>query len=71
MADYINKADYKKKAKCLFVREEPGVYSFFNKRVIIIEQLNRLKIRTGGGFLSLDEYIELHNPWEQSKRLMN
>jgi hypothetical protein len=55
----------------MFVREEQGVYSFFNKRIVLVEQLNKLKIRVGGGFLSIDEFIEANNPWELSKRLMN
>ena len=54
----------KKKAKCLFVREQEGVYSFFSKRVIMKAEQNKLVIRVGGGFMSVDDFIELNNPWE-------
>lgn len=27
-------------------------------------------IRTGGGYILLNEFIEDHNPWEESKKLM-
>lgn len=32
---------------------------------------NNLIIRVGGGFMSLDEFIEVNNPFEQSRRLIN
>ena len=64
LADYNNKADHQKKAKCLFVREQEGVYSFFSKRVIMKAEQNKLVIRVGGGFMSVDDFIELNNPWE-------
>jgi len=71
LADYINRADHQKKAKCLFVREQEGVYSFFSKRVIMKAEQNKLVIRVGGGFISLDDFIELNNPWEISRKLMS
>ena len=71
LADYINKADHMRKAKCLFVREQSGVYSFFSKRVIMTSEHGKLSIRVGGGFMSIDEFIEINNPWEQSKKLMS
>ena len=54
LAEFINKCDYKKKAKCLFVREEPGVYAFFDKRVIMLSEMGKLNIRVGGGYMSVD-----------------
>jgi hypothetical protein len=30
----------------------------------------KLMIRTGGGYISLNEFIEDHNPWEESRKLM-
>jgi len=52
--------------KCLFVRENeshvPGHYSYFTKKVIMKVENNNLIIRVGGGFMSIDEFIEQHNP---------
>ena len=59
LADYINKSDSEQKMKCLFVREEKeGHYSYFTKLVIMKVKNNNLTIRVGGGFMSIDEFIE-------------
>ena len=71
LAEYINKNELSKKAKCLFVREQEGVYSYFFKKVIMKVEENNLIIRVGGGFMSIDEFIEINNPFEQSRRLIN
>lgn len=71
LAEYINKNELSKKSKCLFVREQEGVYSYFFKKVIMKVEENNLIIRVGGGFMSIDEFIEINNPFEQSRRLIN
>ena len=71
LADYINKSDLAKKSKCLFVREQEGVYSYFFKKVIMKVEENNLIIRVGGGFMSLDDFIEVNNPFEQSRKLIS
>lgn len=69
LAEYINKSDLSRKSKCLFVREQEGVYSYFFKKVIMKLEENNLIIRVGGGFMSVDEFIEINNPLEQSRKL--
>jgi len=32
---------------------------------------NKLIIRVGGGFMSLEEFLEVNNPLEQSRRLIS
>ena len=32
---------------------------------------NKLIIRVGGGFMSVDDFIEVNNPLEQSRRLIS
>ena len=71
LAEYINKSDITRKSKCLFVREQEGVYSYFFKKVIMKVEENNLIIRVGGGFMSVDEFIEINNPLEQSRKLIN
>lgn len=46
------------KAKMLFIRESEGVYSYCKRRVIIMKDGDRLRFRVGGGFMSLEEFIE-------------
>ena len=66
LADFINKSDSEKRMKCLFVRvsesQQAGHYSYFTKKVIMKVENNNLIIRVGGGFMSIDEFIEQHNP---------
>ena len=62
LADFINKSDSEKRMKCLFVRESEGHYSYFTKKVIMKMENSNLIIRVGGGFMSIDEFIEQHNP---------
>jgi hypothetical protein len=71
LAEYINKSDLTRKSKCLFVREQEGVYSYFFKKVIMKVEENNLIIRVGGGFMSVDEFIEINNPLEQSRKLIS
>ena len=62
LADFINKSDSEKRMKCLFVRQSEGQYSYFTKKVIMKMENSNLIIRVGGGFMSIDEFIEQHNP---------
>ena len=68
LADFINKSDPFKKAKCLFVRESEGVYSYFKKKVFMKNEGENLVIRVGGGYMSIDEFIEQNHPFEQWRR---
>ena len=58
LAEFINKSNHTKRMKCLFVREADGQYSFFKKPVIMKCVEDKLIIRVGGGFMSIDEYID-------------
>ena len=40
------------------MRETEGVYQFGTKRVLVSCQKDNIKIRVGGGFLSLDEFLD-------------
>ena len=43
----------------MFLRESEGVYFFGQKRVYIkIERGNQIMVRVGGGYISIDEFIE-------------
>ena len=70
LAEYINNADVATKSKCLFVRESDGIYSYFLKKVLMKVEENKLIIRVGGGYMSMEEFLERHNPIELSKKLL-
>ena len=49
------------------MRESQGVYEFGKKRVALKMEQNNIKVRVGGGFLSIDEFIDQYTPEELSK----
>ena len=48
----------------MFMRESEGVYQFGTKRVAVKVEKDNIKIRVGGGFLSLDEFLDQYTPSE-------
>lgn len=52
----------------LFVREQEGIYSYGKRRVFIKIEKDSIIIRVGGGFLTIDEFIENYSPYEVRKR---
>ena len=62
LAEFINKSSPTMRMKCLFVREMPGHYQYFKKKVIMKVENGNLVIRVGGGFMSIEEFVEQHNP---------
>lgn len=68
LANYFNSYPEKEKLKILFLRESEGVYQFGQKRVFIkIEQGNQIKVRVGGGFMHIDDFIEQYSLAEVEK----
>jgi hypothetical protein len=69
LADIVNTSDKNKensmnKAKLLFVRESEGVYTYCKKKVFMkVMEEDRLIIRVGGGYMSLEEFIDTFNPF--------
>ena len=58
MAEYINNFPERQKLKILFMRESEGVYQFGTKRVSVRVDMDRINIRVGGGYLSIDEFLD-------------
>lgn len=59
LAGYLNQYPEKERMKILFLRESTGVYQFGSKRVYIkIEKGNQIKVRVGGGYMHIDDFIE-------------
>ena len=68
LAEYINNYPDKNKLKILFLRDTPGVYQFGTSRINLkLEQNGQIKVRVGGGYLSIDEFIDQYTPIELQK----
>ena len=68
LADYINQYPERDRIKVLFLRESEGVYQFGQKRVYVkIEKGNTIKVRVGGGYMHIDDFIEAYTPLEVEK----
>ena len=64
LAEYINNYPDRAKLKIMFMRESEGVYQFGTKRVMVKCVGNKIEIRVGGGFLSIDEFLDQYTPTE-------
>ena len=58
VAEFINNYPDRNKLKIMFMRESEGVYEFGSKRVNVRIEKGRIKIRVGGGYLSIDEFLD-------------
>ena len=48
----------------MFMRETEGVYQFGTKRVWVRCVRDKIEIKVGGGYLSLDEFLDQYTPVE-------
>ena len=67
LAEFINNYPERQKLKIMFMRESEGVYQFGTKRVAIKVEKDNIKIRVGGGYLSIDEFLDQYTPLELEK----
>ena len=58
LAEYINNYPDRQKLKIMFMRESSGVYQFGTKKVYVQALRDKIEIKVGGGFLSIDEFID-------------
>ncbi len=49
------------------MRESEGVYEFGSKRVAVKVDKDKINIRVGGGYLSIDEFLDQYTPAELEK----
>lgn len=51
--------------KILFLRESEGVYQFGSRRIYMkIEKGNTIKVRVGGGYMEIEEFIKKYTQEE-------
>ena len=67
LAEFINNYPERQKLKIMFMRESEGVYQFGTKRVAVRVDKDRINIRVGGGYLSIDEFLDQYTPAELEK----
>ena len=67
LAEYINNYPDRQKLKIMFMRESEGIYQFGTKRVYVKIDKEKINIRVGGGYLSLDEFLDQYTPVELEK----
>jgi hypothetical protein len=67
LAEFINASNDPTKLTKLFIRERDGVYQFGTKRVYVKTENDKVFVRVGGGFLSLDEFLRINVPIELEK----
>ncbi len=67
LAEYINNYPERAKLKIMFMRESEGIYKFGNKRVYVRVEKDKINIRVGGGYLSIDEFLDQYTPVELEK----
>jgi hypothetical protein len=53
----------------MFIRLNPGVYSFGSKKVCIKVDCGKINIRVGGGYLRIEEFLEKYTTVELEKSL--
>lgn len=59
LAEYINNYPDRSKLKIMFMRDSPGVYHFGTRKVNMkLESNGQIKVRVGGGYLSIDEFLD-------------
>jgi len=58
LADYINNYPDRRRLKVIFIRDSEGIYKFGTKKVFVQVEQGRLCIRVGGGFISIDEFLD-------------
>ena len=49
------------------MRESEGVYEFGSKRIHVRVERDKIQIKVGGGYLSIDEFIDQYTPVELEK----
>ena len=58
VAEFINNYPDRNRLKIIFMRESEGVYSFGSKKVHVRIEQGKIMIRVGGGYLSIDEFLD-------------
>ena len=64
LAEYINNYPEMSKMRIMFLRESSGIYHFGSRRVYVRVERDKITVRVGGGYLSIDEFLDIYTPME-------
>jgi hypothetical protein len=64
LAEYINNYPDRSKLKIMFMRESEGIYLFGTKKIYVRVEQGKIIIRVGGGYLTIDEFLDIYTPVE-------
>lgn len=67
LANFINSKTDSDKYKALFVREGEGVYTFGSKKIFVKIEQDKILIRSGGGYISVEEFLNLYSQREMDE----
>ncbi len=68
LAEYINNAPVQLRNQMQFQREQEGIYKYGKKRVFMKIEGESIIIRVGGGYLTIEEFIEQYSDGEESQK---
>ena len=67
LANFVNNFPDRNKLKLMFMRESAGKYEYGTKRVEIRVVQGKLQVRVGGGYLTIDEFLDQYMTIELQK----
>ena len=69
VADFLNHHTDRAKFRIMFKREigASGVYYFGTKKIQIAQHREALKVRVGGGYIDIDEFVDKYTQGEIDK----
>lgn len=62
LGEFINAYPERKKLKIMFMRETEGIYQFGSRKVAVKVEQDRITVRVGGGYISVEEFLEQYTP---------
>jgi hypothetical protein len=65
VAEYVNARD--EPLMVPLIREEKEIYTFGTKKVFIRLEQGKIIIRVGGGYMQMEEFLEIYTPIELDK----
>lgn len=69
LADYLNSYEDKSALQVMFVRLQPGIYSFGSKKVCVKVENQKINIRIGGGYMRINEFLEKYTTIELDRSI--
>ena len=57
LAVFINSQPLAQRLRLKFYREHEGVYRYHSKKVILLIEEEKLIVRVGGGYMTIEEFV--------------